>query len=214
MLWLISIVLLGGDVTVVEGQRASSSFVVVEGHRGSSSKPIRHILFFTQKSCPPCRQEENIEFPKLRQSRWFVDKLGNTATLSIIDIDEFPGAAEKYGIEQTPTHILYESERKLDTRIGYQTAENLKAWYESKEESNTKQSRKSYPLRGGNWTGPDGKHQLWSREQAINHLLNDGEHRGKFTQFQLNQMTLLELRALHSDDHEQRVHWDILRTDD
>lgn len=71
--------------------------------------------------------------------------------------------------------------------------------------------RRRYPTRGGNWTGPDGRHQLGSVQQAIAHLTGDWPHRGHFEQSVLQKLNLDQLRALHSDDHEGRVNWDLLR---
>ncbi len=162
--------------------------------------PVKHLLFFTQKSCPPCRQEE-AEFAKLKQKGWLVEKLGTTSNISIVDINEFQEIADKYSITQTPTFILIEGDKRLSQRVGFQTSDQISRWYKAEKET----TRKVYPQRSSNWTGPDGRHQLYSREQAIQHLLEDGTHRGKFTRLQLQQMTLSELRALHSDDHEGRV---------
>jgi hypothetical protein len=56
-----------------------------------------------------------------------------------------------------------------------------------------------YPDRLNNWTFP-GK----SREELVNHLLTAKKHAGKYTPHILNKLSLPDLLALHSDDHEDR----------
>ena len=55
----------------------------------------------------------------------------------------------------------------------------------------------SYPLRNSNWSGP-----VATKADAINHLLNHPNHRGQFKLSFLQSLSLSELQALHSDDHE------------
>lgn len=71
--------------------------------------------------------------------------------------------------------------------------------------------RPQYPTRSSNWSGPDGRHQLGSVQQAIAHLTGDWPHRGHFERSVLQNLNLDQLRALHSDDHEGRVQWNLLR---
>lgn len=174
-------------------------------------RPGRHILFFTQKPCPPCDQEIKIEFPKLEKEGFIIKPLGEISNVSVIDIRKYPGVAEKYEVDITPYFVMIdENGKEVSTRrVGYHTADQIKKWYRSSNPDD-QVKRSQYPLRWKNWTGPDGRHQLSSREEAIQHLLNDGEHRGKFTRLQLDKLSLGELQALHSDDHEQRVNWSVL----
>lgn len=175
----------------------------------SVPKKVRHIVFATQKFCPPCREVEEKEFPKLKEKGFKIGKLREVVNISVFDINETPDDLVHYPTESTPTFFLTENGKIVDKKVGKQTAEQLEKWYRSPIEK--KSVRLQYPRRWKNWTGPDGVHQLYSVEQAIRHLLNDGEHRGKFTRSQLEKMSLAELRALHSDDHERIVKWQYLR---
>ena len=62
----------------------------------------------------------------------------------------------------------------------------------------------AYPLRNSNWSGP-----VATKADAINHLLNHPNHRGQFKLSFLQSLSLSELQALHSDDHEinKPFHW-------
>lgn len=62
-----------------------------------------------------------------------------------------------------------------------------------------------YPRRSGNWS----VNGSWrpSKSYVISHLLNHGNHRGKFDKTWLQSLSLGELRGLHDDDHERRVRW-------
>ena len=60
------------------------------------------------------------------------------------------------------------------------------------------QSQKwDYPLRGNLWTGCDS----WTH-------MTTGHHAGKFDVGWLKTLTNDELQSLHSDDHQNKVHWD------
>lgn len=162
----------------------------------------RHILFLTQKGCAPCKQEETDEFPKMIKSGFLIKKFKTgLCNVSIVDIDEFSEIQKAYEVQSTPTFILLEGNKVVGRKVGFQTAEQLKKWYFGQVVSANR-----YPTRSNNWTGPIG-----SKESAINHLLFGGEHRGKFTRSMLEKMSIEELWALHSDDHEHRVHWDVLK---
>lgn len=173
------------------------------------------ILYFTQgKGCPPCVREETVEFPVLKKSGWKIGSSRTASHIRVIDIHENPECAESYKISVTPTFVLVRIGGGVYTEIGRKTgfvkAKEIGEWSIKLSGSNQSNVRRPYPLRGSNWTGPDGVHQLGSREEAIRHLLYDGEHIGKFTRPQLSKLSLGELRALHSDDHERRVNWSIL----
>lgn len=72
--------------------------------------------------------------------------------------------------------------------------------------------RARYPTRSEfRWTGPDGVNPLANKEQAVEHLLNHEGHGRRFVREFLLQMSLSELRALHSDDHDRRVQWAAIR---
>lgn len=179
-------------------------------------KPVRWIAYFTQKSCGPCVQEEKVEIPKLKKAGWAVKQWGEEgASFSVTDIAEHDDVADYYQVNSTPTFVLLERDPKtgkdvvLGIRSGYQTSEQIEKWYRS-DKPKQGSARKPYPTRWNNWTGPDGRHQLGSREEAIQHLLFDGTHVGKFKRKQLERMSLSELRAIHSDDHENRVQWSVL----
>lgn len=62
-----------------------------------------------------------------------------------------------------------------------------------------------------NWTGPDGVHPLRSKQEALDHLLLDPNHGPRFIREFLSHLSLSELRAIHSDDHDRRVQWAYLK---
>lgn len=182
-------------------------------------QPQYVVLYFTQgESCAPCLREETEVFPELRKHGWLIGSAKERQHIRVIDIREHPECAEAYKVDSTPTFVMVELKKGAVTerarRVGFTDDVQLGTWYNdivNGKAPKGKAPHVPYPTRWRNWTGPDGRHQLSSREEAIRHLLSDGEHVGKFTRSQLDKLSLSELRALHSDDHERRVKWSVLR---
>ena len=152
------------------------------------------VKFFHSAGCAPCRLAKNALTAQVRKDLPF----------QLVEIDaeksrEWGGAV--------PAFTWGEGSARKVIVGWYGVNALVSAWSKGQVAG----VRRSYPTRGGNWTGPDGRHQLGSVQQAIAHLTGDWPHRGHFKLSVLSSLSLDQLRALHSDDHEGRVKWDTLR---
>ena len=74
-----------------------------------------HIYFFTQPSCPPCRQVE-AQIDRLQQAKYPV---------TTVNFQANPKWAEQFGIARTPTTIITNGNQVVFRQEGYISAEEL-----------------------------------------------------------------------------------------
>ena len=151
------------------------------------NRPV--MKFYAVKKCGPCRAAKEKLTDKVRKELPF--------QVEIADDD----VEKKWG--EHPVFTWRVGNQGWNTK-GFSDIPSLVAIWKQ-----TQKTTGIYPTRWSNWTGPDGE-PLHTREQAIRHLLFDGEHRGKFTRPQLEKLSLIQLQSLHSDDHERKVQWSSL----
>lgn len=151
-----------------------------------------YIVRFHTQYCQPCKAYESSgKLNRLKKIVYVVD----------VDLDEQPKWRNRISllpaVQRVPTFWLIRHKDK--TRV-------VKSWegavdpetvaVEIRERKTASNPTKSY----GSIYGQVGtSHE--SRATLINHLLNDGIHKGRHSLNQLNSMTDDQLNRLHEDDH-------------
>jgi len=171
---------------------------VTATHRNSpqlTSKPT--LTIFSASWCGPCKE-----------SRTAIEAAAKAGKLPFtphwIDIDEHP----EYRVKEVPIYRWSVSKTVFRSGIaemrGWHGLDHLVTEFERTTKPVAKLTIR-YSTRSSNWTGPDGVRQLASKSEAINHLLTHPEHGTRFVRDVLNRLSLDQLRAVHSDDHERRL---------
>lgn len=189
-------------------------------HSGSAkitSVPSRKsIRFYSASWCGYCKAPKSkLEAAVAAKSLPF--------DVQFIDVDKSGWFPIIPGKSQTIPHIEWESAVNqrlwLENPSALSIPDLIARWEYSQSESfqstKTRSSVKiqsqsiqkpSYPTQSQfNWTGPDGVSPIQSKSEALNHLLNDSGHGSRFVRDFFSQLTLQELRAIHSDDHDRRI---------
>lgn len=167
--------------------------------QSTQAKPATRIVYrWTRPNCPPCRQSEN-------------DEVADREMFAAIGVVFRDGAAAYPNIkpEQVPFFRWVDSGGTWRYSTGWTNSRDfissfLRSDQKAQQEARASRSA-SYPTAPAvrAWDGPDE-----TKAEIISHLLTAPNHRGKFTEVALQAMTLQQLRALHSDDHERAVRWD------
>jgi len=85
----------------------------------------RHILFFTSKYCIPCKTFINKDMPILVKKGW-------EPFIVIVDVDKYPELVAKFKVEATPTYIIVEDGKEIDSIEGYVDAAAVtQMWYKN-----------------------------------------------------------------------------------
>lgn len=87
----------------------------------SRDKPM--LIAFQAGWCPPCRALT----PNLEALAY---EAGDRVSIVRVDIDQAPLAAQAFGIRTVPTLVLFDPEKSLGARIGWQSLAQLRAWVE------------------------------------------------------------------------------------
>ena len=148
------------------------------------------LIFWTQEHCLPCRQMEP-HLADLRAAGWNVQ---------VVDINRTRGT----GIGSTPTmEIQMGGERIGNRKVGVWSAASLMKTLEDNVQGTAKVSTgtvQASPKRTPSlWNRPGSCYE--SRQAMIEHLAEDGIHRGTRSRAQLEAMSDLELRDLHESQH-------------
>lgn len=180
-------------LSAVETRPVIRDIVVTPDKLESKKKPAvvrRRAMFFSATWCGPCQTMKRYEFPKLTEHGW---KFGETAEslIQLIDADSQPDLMRRHRVTALPTMVILEGDREVSRLTGQHTAKQFtdEFYSDSKRTEYTGKSRTE-------WTFPGS-----TRDDLIEHL-QEGQHAGKFTERQLESMTIDELKRLHADDHE------------
>lgn len=188
MLWLsLVLTLVSPPEFIVE---VSPQVFAVETSPELDVKPpkqkLHYIVMFTADWCGPCRNWKSNGGPETIRAAGY--------NLTIVDIDKSPKWKSK--VDKLPTFWLVDhATRNPQYRyIGTTPAETLLKKAEQLEEPAVADSV-DHSLFGFTGTSHE------SRQTLINHLMNDGVHRGRHTLKSLQSMTDEQLDKLHSENH-------------
>lgn len=76
------------------------------------------VLRFTASWCQPCKA--------LAQQ---LNELGLTENITVVDIDDNPTLAQKYGIRSVPTLVAIENEKEIKRMVGVKAKDILVEWF-------------------------------------------------------------------------------------
>lgn len=151
-----------------------------------------YVVRFHTQYCPPCRAYE---------SSGKLDRLKKIVYVVDVDLDEQPKWRNKVGllpaVSRVPTFWLIKYKDKTKVTKSWEGAiEPETIAVEIKTRKTVSKPVKTYSsIYGQIGTSHE------SRATLINHLFNEGIHRGRHSLSQLNSMTDIQLNKLHEDDH-------------
>ncbi|NBT31577.1 MAG: hypothetical protein EBT13_06650 [Rhodobacteraceae bacterium] len=179
---------------------AERAFVVTQVDTPLETEPVRPELnFYTQPNCGPCKTMEEQVLPVLEAAGWKINRINIREVRSPV-------------VSRTPTsRLVIDGKEVGNWKVGVWSAESLQAAF-----------AQSLPVAGtvAKTTvaaGPKRNPSLWrpggdcyeSRDAMIQHLLEDGIHRGSVSRQTLEGLSDDELSALHESQH--RAAGDVVR---
>lgn len=131
----------------------------------------RYLVVFTASWCGPCQQWKASEKAKL-----------GGVDITTVDIDQ----DKQWGVSTVPTFWIVDraTRKPVQKYVGYTSADTL-----------TKAVGSTVVTKETQWG------RTTDKEILVNHLLNDGIHKGRHTSAQLEAMTVEQLEALHTQEH-------------
>ena len=150
-------------------------------------------IVFSASWCGPCRKlERDVKSGKWSEFRWEFIKQDTQPSL-------WKTTVAKYGrVTSFPTIWWPDSGPRGFHVVGYSQPHirGVIAWHAR----NKPTKAATYQTRASNWTFPGE-----TRDELIRHILTHENHRGKFSEQRVRQLSFDQLKALHSDDHESTV---------
>ena len=142
------------------------------------------MVVFTTTNCSPCNQVKAITIPDLRRRGIRVREISD------------PHTAAQYGVTRFPVVMVARNQRQLSRWTGFVSAETVcqvisNSWVSQR--ASQKSTTTIYDGKQGS------SHE--SRESLIDHLLNEGVHRGRHTESKLKSLSDDQLNELHNADH-------------
>ena len=148
---------------------------------------------YTASWCGPCQDWKRGEKKRVESSGLLSDKVRE------IDIDRVRGT----GVNRVPEFRLIRSDGvRVGTWIGYVSVSSLRSKIGQPAPVSKPVSK---PARSPGLFGRVGtSHE--SRETLIDHLMEDGIHKGKHTREELSKLSDEELNDLHTEEHKEAGH--------
>jgi thioredoxin-like negative regulator of GroEL len=75
------------------------------------------IIRFTSDSCQPCKTLAKT-----------LSEIETTLPIEVVDVENTPGAAEKYKIRSVPTLLITEESEEISRLVGSVSKEKLQTW--------------------------------------------------------------------------------------
>ena len=177
--------------------------VVVDSFLGPNGKNSRpRAIVFGASWCGPCRRlKKDVKAGKWSEFRWEFINQDTQPSIYRKQLKEFKGIVSAF-----PTIWWPDSGTQGFHARGYSQPHirGVINWHKKNPPKPAKKPTEprlaTYPTRESNWTFPGTTH-----DELIEHILTHDNHSGKFSAEWLRRLTFEELKALHSDDHEDRV---------
>lgn len=180
---------------------AERAFVVTQVDTPLETEPVLRpeLNFYTQPYCGPCKTMEDQVLPVLEAAGWKINR---------IDVTKVRGT----GIARTPTSQLVIGGKPIGSlKVGVWKAESLQQDFAAQAKVPGTAAQTTVAA------GPKRNPSLWrpggdcyeSRDAMIQHLLEDGIHRGSVSRQTLEGLSDDELSALHESQH--RAAGDVIR---
>lgn len=166
---------------------------------GSTDTRRKRLLYFTDGSCSLCREFERTELKSLKSVGW---KIGPQPSnhIQVVDIERNRDVAGRYEISSVPNLVCVDLDKEVRRWEGTGVFDRWTA-----DRIYTGKYRfPDYPIRGDWWT-LDGTTDHTVKVMVAH--MDWGYHKGKFDHRWIEELTIDELHSLHSDDHEDHVHW-------
>jgi len=166
---------------------------------GSTDTRRKRLLYFTSSSCALCRSFERTELKSLRSVGWQIGPQPSNH-IQVVEIERNRDVAGRYEISSVPNLVCIDFDREVRRWKGQGVFDRWTA-----DKVYTGRYRfPDYPIRGDWWTVDETTDHT---VQVMVAHMNWGSHKNKFDGRWLNELKIDELHSLHSDDHEDHVHW-------